>query len=361
MERVLANKANYLARQGYEITIVTTDQKNRKPYFSLDTSIKLIDLDINYTDDLIKGILVRGISYVKKNRLHKRRLKELLLQIKPDVTISMFDNDASFITDFRDGSKKVLEIHFSRFKRLQYNRSGIWKLIDNYRTKVDLYTVKNFDRFIVLTEEDKCYWGKLDNIQVIPNANSFECKSRSLLLNKQVIAVGRFDYQKGFEDLIEIWSKVSTDFPDWKLNIYGQGPLKEKYQSLIQSFNLSGKVILNEPTKNLQTIYLEHSILTLTSRYEGLPMVLLEGQACGLPMVSYACKCGPKDIIENGKNGFLITEGNKNEFSERLFTLMEDEILRKRMGQSSYENSKNFREKEIMDRWISLFQDLTRK
>lgn len=358
MERVLANKANYLAARGYDVTIVTTDQRNRKPFFELDSSIKLYDLDINYTDDLNKGIVSRGISYINKQKKHKKNLKDLLFSIKPDINISMFDNDASFITDIDDGSKKVLEIHFSRFKRLQYGRKGVWKLIDANRNKADLKTVKKFDRFIVLTEEDKGYWGDLPNIQVIPNANSFESDIPAPLINKSVLAIGRFDYQKGFDDLIKIWGFVRRVKPDWKLNVYGHGPLEEEFKSLITTLHLTDSVFLHAPTKDIKAVYRNHSILAMTSRYEGLPMVLLEAQVCGLPMVSYACKCGPKDIITDGKNGFLIGEGNKEDFAEKLVLLMDNEEERIRLGQNSIINAKNFSEQRVMQEWIKLFENL---
>ncbi|MCA5004124.1 glycosyltransferase family 4 protein [Sphingobacterium bovistauri] len=361
MERVLANKANYLARLGYEVIIITTDQKNRKPYFDMDESIQHIDLGINYTDDISKNIFSRTVSYLRKRYLHKARIGAVLNQFRPSITISMFDNDVAFITDIKDGSKKIVEIHFSRFKRLQYNRSGIWKVINSYRSKMDSNIVKKFDRFVVLTEEDKGYWGKLSNIQVIPNANSFESNEQSILENKQVMAVGRFDYQKGFDELIEIWAKVAETFPEWKLNIYGQGPLRDQYQALINLLGLSDKVFLNQPQKDIKLIYLEHSVLAMTSRYEGLPMVLLEGQVCGLPMVSYACKCGPSDIIRDGVNGYLVEEEDKNAFAQKLIAVMQDKSLRQSMGRSSYNNSKNFEVEKIMQKWITLFDEIIKE
>jgi len=358
MERVLANKVNYWARIGYEITIVTTDQKNRLPYFKIDSSIRQIDLNINYTDDIDKGLLFRIFSFFKKNKLHKKKLRDILLEVQPDITISMFDNDASFITDIHDGSKKILEIHFSRYKRIQYNRSGIWKIIDKLRTKRDINTVNKFDKFIVLTQEDRGYWDGVKNIGVIPNANTFESNVLSNLNHKQVLAVGRLDYQKGFDDLIKIWSIVSVKFPEWKLNIYGDGPLKEEFKALISSLDLTNSVNIYSPTKNIDQIYLNHSILAMTSRYEGLPMVLLEGQVFGIPLISYACKCGPKDIIVDGLNGYLISEGDIEQFSNQLMLLMESSELRIKMGEHSFSNSKNFAEKRIMDQWIFLFKEL---
>lgn len=87
-------------------------------------------------------------------------------------------------------------MHFSRFKRLQYGRKGLWKLADKWRNTNDIRVVSRFDRFVVLTQEDQTYWGNLPNIQVIPNARTFAFEKPVELTNKVVMAVGRYDYQK---------------------------------------------------------------------------------------------------------------------------------------------------------------------
>lgn len=356
MERVLANKANYLVKQGHTITIITTDQKSRKPFFQLDPTIQCIDLGINYTENNTSNPIKKIINYTIKQRQHRKAIEKELKRLQADIVISMFDNDASFIYKIKDGSKKVLEIHFSRFKRLQYGRKGIWKYIDSYRSKQDLHIVKQYDRFIVLTEEDKSYWGKLKNIHVIPNANSFQATKQASLTAKKVIAVGRYDYQKGFEDLIKAWKLLANNKPDWTLNIYGEGPLKDKLAKLITDLGLSNTVFLQAPTKNIQEVYIEHAILAMTSRYEGLPMVLLEAQACGLPLVAYTCKCGPRDIIRD--NGILVPEGDITTMAKSLQTLMEDDKLRKQMGEKSKQYAAEFEEEKIFTKWTTLFQEL---
>lgn len=358
MERVLANKANYLAQMGYEITIITTDQKDRPAFFTLHDNIRCIDLGINYTDDANKGTISKAFSFLKKQKLHKRKLRQALVDVKPQITISMFDNDASFISKIEEGSKKIAEIHFSRFKRLQYGNKGIKGFVDKIRSQQDYKIAKGFNKFIVLTHEDKTYWKGLDNIRVIPNANSFESSEQAKLINKQVIAIGRYDYQKGFDELIHIWKMISSHSPDWKLKIYGHGPLKPAFERLIDSLDLQDSVFLMPPTKDIQQAYLDSSILVMTSRYEGLPMVLLEGQVCGLPMVSYACKCGPKDIITDGENGFLIDEGDRKQFAEKLMLLINDANLRERMGMAAKENSTKYAEDKIMHMWIKLFNEV---
>ncbi|KEQ28187.1 glycosyl transferase family 1 [Pedobacter antarcticus 4BY] len=360
MERVLANKANYLATQGHELIIVTTDQKDRNSYFEMDNRISMYDLAINYAGTE-KNTLGRLLSYPGKQWMHRKRLSTLLKSLKADVVVSMFDHDASFLYKLKDGSKKMLEIHFSRYKRLQYGRRGIRKLIDQFRSRTDLDTAKKYDSFVVLTHEDKGYWGDLPNINVIPNSNSFIPQAQAPLLEKKVIAVGRYDYQKGFDELIQAWKHVYKVHPDWSLSIFGQGPLADGLQNLINDLGLQGVVFLRAPVKNIENEYLSSSILAMTSRYEGLPMALLEGQVCGLPLVSYACKCGPKDIIRDGENGFLLREGDQAELARKLIHLMDDTGLRVQMGQNSRLLSSNYAEDLIMHQWLSLFKQITSK
>lgn len=358
MERVLANKANYLTGHGYEVVIVTTDQQGLPPFFPLAEQIRCIDLGINYEENNGKPFANKLLHYPLKQYRHKKRLAAILEQEKPDVTISMFCNDAGFITRINDGSKKVLEIHFSKFKRLQYNRKGLWRLADLWRSRQDEKTVRRFDKFVVLTEEDKGYWGNLPNITVIPNANTFATSQAAALENKKVIAIGRYTYQKGFERLIEAWNILSPGFPGWKLDIIGNGEERDKLQDLIHAYHLDGQVTLVSPTKSIDKVYLDASVLVMSSRYEGLPMVLLEAQAFGLPIVSFACKCGPKDIVANGETGFLVEENDIEGLARQLVKVMKDKNLRKQMGRKAKEASLRYAEDAVMAKWTALFDSL---
>lgn len=358
MERVLANKANYLTGHGYEVVIVTTDQRGLPPFFPLAEQIRCIDLGINYEENNGKSFANKLLHYPLKQYRHKKRLAAILKREKPDITVSMFCNDAGFITRINDGSKKVLEIHFSKFKRLQYNRKGLWRLADLWRSKQDEKTVRRFDKFVVLTEEDKGYWGNLPNITVIPNANTFATSQAAALENKKVIAIGRYTYQKGFERLIEAWNILSPGFPGWKLDIIGNGEERDKLQDLIHAYHLDGQVTLVSPTKSIDKVYLDASVLVMSSRYEGLPMVLLEAQASGLPIVSFACKCGPKDIVANGETGFLVEENDIEGLARQLVKVMKDKNLRKQMGRKAKEASLRYAEDAVMAKWTALFDSL---
>lgn len=359
MERVLSNKANYLAEKGYDIRVITTDQKDRQPYFFMDPRIIHHDLGINYSADEEKSLVSKALSFLLKQQKHRKRLTSVLKEWKADIVISMFDHDVSFLHHITDGSAKVLEIHFSRFKRLQYDRKGIWALVNKWRSAQDLQLAKQYDQFVVLTEEDSNYWGQMPNLTVIPNSNSFETDKTADLNSKRVIAVGRFDYQKGFDDLIKIWQRIHLIHPDWSLDIVGAGPLEESYRQLIDRLELQDCVFLQPPVKEIEKAYLKHSFLLMTSRYEGFGMVLTEAQVCGLPVIAYACKCGPRDIIINGKNGFLIENRDEQEMQNRILELIEDKLLREEMGRSGKQLSSRFSEQQVMQFWIDLFNKVS--
>lgn len=362
MERVLANKANWLVQNGYEVVIVTTDQRNEPPFFPLDDKIICYDLGIGYEDNNGKSFINKLVYYPIKQYKHRKRLEALLHKIKPDITISMMCNDVSFLPSIKDGSKKILEIHFSKFKRLQYARRGLWRIADIYRNLQEEKLVRQFDRFVVLTEEDRGYWGDLCNMQVIPNARTYTFEKPATLTNKVVMAVGRYDYQKGFDRLIDAWAIVCSKFVDWKLEIIGDGNLRSDMLKQIASKGLNEQIILKRiPANEMKEAYMNASIFVLSSRYEGLPMVLLEAQAAGLPIVSFACKCGPKDVVKDGIDGYLVEEGDVNALASRLISLMDDEITRKKMGSVAFSSSDKYAEERIMTQWTDLFDNLLKE
>lgn len=360
MERVLSCKANYLASLGHEIHIVTTDQMGRPCFFPLDERIRTYDLGVNYEINNGGSLWHKLSTYYARQRRHRRELTALLMRIRPDVTVSMFGNDEGIIPSIQDGSRKVLEYHFSKLKRLQYGRRGLWRLIDHWRTKADERAVRRYDRFVVLTEEDRQLWGDLPNIRVIANPLPFDTEQTSTLTARRVIAAGRYDYQKNFEALIDIWAQVSPQFPDWHLDIYGDGPLRGALEERVERLGLSGTLSLQKPTRDMPAEYLRSALYAMTSHYEGLPMVLLEAQTMGLPIVSYACQCGPRDIVADGETGYLVDLYDEQAFVARLMSLMASEGERQRMGANAREASQRYRLERIMPQWEQLFEELYR-
>lgn len=361
MERVLLNKVRYLReKMGWDVSIVTTDQHGKPTFYPFPEGVRIIDLGINYTDDNGKNPILKTLEYLRRRRKHRKALTEVLLRERPDIVDSLYPSESSFIPSIKDGSRKVLELHFNKFFRLQYGRKGLLGLADRIRTRLDERIVRRFDRFVVLTEEDKGYWGDLPNIKVIPNAAIAAEAERSDCTAHRVIAVGRLDYQKGFDRLIEAWRivKKESDYSDWRLDIFGQGEWKELLNRIINNYGLSDSTRINSPTNGIWNEYASSSLLVMSSHFEGLPMVMIEAMTCGLPPVTFDFKCGPKDIIDNGRNGLLVPEGDIPGLAEAMKALMRDDTLRRKMGDEAQRIREKFSEEKVMGSWIELFEDL---
>lgn len=364
MERVLLNKVTYLSQlPGWEVAVVTTDQHQCPPFYPFPEKVRMTDLEINYSEDNEKGAWKKITGYLRKRKEHKRKLTALLLKEKPDIVVSLYPSESSFIPDIKDGSRKVLELHYCKFFRLQYGRRGLLGWIDKLRTRQDEQIVRRFDKFVVLTNEDRGYWGNLPNIEVIPNAAMHVSDTYSDVMNKRVIAVGRLDYQKGFDRLIQAWQLVqhTGKFTDWKLDIFGQGEWREMLQQMIDKAELQNTVCLNRPTKQIGEEYVKSDMLVMSSNYEGFPMVMIEAMACGLPVVSFDYKCGPKDIIQTGINGLLVPNGDIQALADAMMKVMEDEAYRKMLSLNARKVVDTYSEQAVMSQWIRLFTSITAK
>lgn len=364
MERVLLNKVTYLSQlPGWKVAVVTTDQNQRPPFYPFPEKVRMTDLGINYSEDNGKGAWKKITGYLRKRKEHKRKLTALLLEEKPDIVVSLYPSESSFIPDIKDGSKKVLELHYCKFFRLQYGRRGLLGWIDKLRTRQDEQIVRRFDKFVVLTNEDRGYWGNLPNIEVIPNAAMHVSDAYSDVMNKRVIAVGRLDYQKGFDRLVQAWQLVrhTGKFTDWKLDIFGQGEWREMLQQMIDKAELQDSVRLNRPTKQIGEEYVKSDMLVMSSNYEGFPMVMIEAMACGLPVVSFDYKCGPKDIIQPGINGLLVPNGDIQALADAMMKVMEDEAYRKMLSLNARKVVDTYSEQAVMSQWIRLFTSITAK
>ena len=361
MERVLLNKVRYLVEEkGWDVTVVTTDQHGRPSFYPFPEGVRMIDLGINYSDDNGRPFMQKLLGYLRRRQVHKKRLKALLEEERPDIVDCFYPGECSFVPSLKDGSKKVMELHQSKLFHHQYNRSGLMGLADKVRALMDERLVRRFDRFVVLTQEDKEMWGDLPGIRVIPNAANFIADKYSDCSAKRVIAVGRLDYQKSFDRLIQVWEKVHLQMPQWRLDIFGQGEWQEMLQRMIGERGLQEVVKLNAPTKNIGKEYSESSMLVMSSHYEGFPMVMIEAMACGLPAVCFDFKCGPRDIVCEGENGLIVPDGDIEGMAEAMVRLMKDDDLRKRMGEDAKKVVEKYSEDRVMGLWVNLYEEISR-
>lgn len=361
MERVLLNKLRWFVHQGdYDLTVVTTDQGELPPFYAFPSEVKMIDLSIDYAVDNGRPPLVKIIRYFRKRRLHRKRLTSLLMKEKADIVVSLYPSESSFIPFIKDGSKKVLELHFNKYFRLQYNRHGILGLADRFRTWQDEKIVRRFDRFVVLTREDAGFWGTFPNIEVIPNAAPEITPRAYDPDNHRVIAVGRLDYQKGFDRLLDAWAYLPADLRDhWHLAIFGQGEWKEKLTAQINRLDIASSARILAPTHQIFEEYAQSAFLVMSSHYEGLPMVMLEAMGCGLPVISFDFPCGPHDIIIDGNNGLLVKEGDCLGLAAAMERIMRDRALRMRMAAEARKITEYYTETNVMKQWTQCFHKLT--
>ena len=360
MERVLLNKLRWWARRGdCELMLVTTDQKGRPPFYEFPPEVKMVDLGVNYKDDNGRNPVLKTLSYLRKRRIHRKRLTELLMREKADIVVSLFPSESSFIPDIKDGSKKVLELHFCKFFRLQYNRSGLLGLADKLRTRQDDKLVRRFDRFVVLTREDAGYWGEMPNLRVIPNAALNIPDVTHTCGNKRVIAAGRLDYQKGFDRLLKAWALLPEELRDsWRLDIFGQGEWEDKLKAMTVSLGIEASAHVNKPTQGIFNEYAASDFLVMSSHYEGFPMVMIEAMAIGVPVVCFDFLCGPCDIIRPGENGLIAKEGDIQALADCMKQAMEDPALLRHLSEGALKISETYSEAAVMAQWEQCFSEL---
>ena len=362
VERVLTLKANYFAEHfDYDITIILTEGKNKPLFYPLSDRIKIVNLDVNFEELWTCSFVKKVFVYLSKQRIFKKRLTAELMHVRPDITVSLLRREINFINDIKDGSKKIGELHVNRANYRNFEEGDanfIKNLFAKFWMRSLVSHLKQLDKFIVLTEEDKASWTELSNVEVIPDPLAFDVAEVSPLKAKRVIAVGRYVYQKGFDLLLQAWAKIEKQFPDWELAIYGMGD-RSPYENLAKQLGVDmNRCHLNGSTQNIRKEYLESSLFVFSSRFEGFGMVLIEAMACGLPVVSFDCPCGPKDIVCHDEDGLLVPSGDIAKLADAMECILYDENMRSRYALAAAKNVQRFFLPEVAKRWQILFSDI---
>jgi glycosyltransferase involved in cell wall biosynthesis len=360
IQRITVLKANQLSvLPSNDVWVLVADNSGER-YFNLSPTVHFVDLDVNYYEDdwkskwnVLKGIFI-------KRRTHKRRLSAQLMQIRPDIVVSVGQSEKNILPRIKGDWATIREFHFTRDYRRRMARTWFEKLNSFIGEIIErCFTLRKYDRIVVLTQEDKnTNWRNTKHVVVIPNFITIPFSSMSPLSEKRVIAVGRLSYQKNFTSLIRAFSIIAKRFPEWKLDILGDGDEWSLLTNLINKLSLEENVRLCGVTDHIEEKMLSSSIFALSSRFEGFGLVLLEAMSCGLPCVSYSCPCGPKDIISDGVDGFIVPMEDEVMLAERIEYLIEKEERRKEMGEAAYKKAHNYSINIIISMWMDLFHSL---
>ena len=287
-----------------------------------------------------------------------------LLRIRPDITITTLRREINFINEIPDGSIKIGEQHLSRtnYRKIDARFSKLYE-ISFFRWWKDrvVTSLTKLDRLVVLTSDAASEWPELTNITMIPDPLSIKVNNRSLLGSKRVITIGRYSYEKGYDILLKIWSIVEKRCTDWQLDIFAMGD-PTPYVKIMDELSIDKKRChLNSSVVDVENEYINSSILVQPSRTEGFGMVLVEAMACGLPVISFDCENGPRSIISDGEDGFLIPPFEVDLFADRLVQLMNDDVLRKVIGEKGQSKSQLYRIDSVGVQWKQLFDELMKE
>lgn len=362
-ERVIIQKANYLADcYGYEVYLITASQFDCDIFFPLSENVKHIDLRIDFSKQYQTHLLKRSFLYLKLINEYKRKLTALLNTLKLDVVLTAMSREVDFLHKIKDGSVKIAESHTVRdFVRNLGPMKGegvIRRFIANIWERRLSNAVRRYDALVVLTEKDAVKWSDTKVARIIPNPFPFYPKNQSSCLSKKAISVGRLGPGKRYDYLIRAWRGIVDRFPDWTIHVYGQGPQEADLKELIAAERLNNNFFIEKPVSDIHDKYLESSFFVMTSAFEGLPMVLIEALACGLPAISFDCPVGPSEIITHEKDGFLVEDGNITALVERMSELISDAERRQGMGTIARENVVRFHPDTVMQKWKDLFDEL---
>ena len=351
--KILSFKANTLQEIGEEVIFITANPNNNFN-FPLNKNIKTYNL---YSSSLLEG------NFNKK--IFRKNLEIILEKEKADIVITTtYSPEFYFINSIKDGSIKICEFHGTF--RFAYGFTNIRHNLKKYIFEKLFFInvilkARKFDQFVVLTKTDFYNWRKfLSNCSFISNPKPIDENVKSTNLDKNIIAVGRLDYVKGFTDLAYIWNLIEKDFPEWHLNIFGEGSMRKEIEKLIKEFNLQN-MHLRGAKNNLKEEYIKSSIHLVTSKFEGQSLTLLEAMGYAVPTISYNIEVGPKELIIDNQTGYLVEKNNYKEMSDKIKLLIEDPILRKTMSDNAFINSKNYDIEVIIKHWQELFNKLLLK
>ena len=376
--RTTYNVAGALAQQhGFEVEVVSVFRTRPRPAFPLPEGVhltSLVDSRPRHVEELQTG---EGGPEARQRMERWMRTQPSRLIHRNDWRHSEFSlySDAQltrYLRSVRDGvligTRPGLNLAIARLAHPSVVRIGQEHVnLASHHDKLLKAFKRGYPRLdlcTTLTEEDASTFrdllGPKVRVMCIPNGIFHVPGGWPDQQSKVVVAAGRYEYQKGFSLLIRAWEHVAEKHPDWQLRIFGHGNRGAHLQEVIDTHRMGDHVRLMGYTSQLDKELAASAFFVLSSRYEGFPMVLLEAMAAGLPAVSYDCLTGPRDLIDQGRNGFLVPNGNVSALGASISKMIElGPERRDAMGQAALETTRGYNVDVLAARWADVIDNLT--
>ena len=333
-ERATINLANMLC-QNHEVKILSLSDK-KVSFFELNDSISVESLGL-------KEIPLEIYKKVSWYFTLYKSLKRKLLIYSADIIIGEGHNISTILPFSKNkGSRTIASEHIDYDSIPQWSRA-LMKFI--YPKHSSIAVLSEIARMKLKTLNDR--------VEVIPNVLPFESTYNADLINQRIIMVGRISKEKGYERLVPIAENLLKEYPAWKIEIFGNGDLKQQIIKLFREKNLNN-IVINEPVKNIQNEYMKSSMLFITSYNEAMPMVILEAQSCGLPVIGFKCE-GTESLINNNETGFVVESAD--EFYSKAALLISDVSQRKNMGASAKKEASYYNSENIKKLWEKILNN----
>lgn len=355
IERIVIDKINYLANNpNISVSLAYYGSISDKPFYSIDEKVKLYPITAN----------VESHSFVKKVLNIKKvysSVNKIINAVKPNVIINANVWVISYFLPFiHRNIPKIIELHFSydglQIMNREIYQSNKLKIFINEELRRLVYP--RYSKCIVLTNDDRKKWA-FKNIAVIPNFTNIKRNENTYYTREKIaINVGRLEYQKNHEALLNAWSIISKKYPEWKLEIWGNGSLEDSLKNQIKHLGLEKNAFLKGTCSEIAKQYQRASFFVLSSRYEGLPLVVIEAMQMGLPCVCYAIT-GTNDIIKDGENGYIVQSNSITALSEGMEKMIRSMDEFESFSKRAEETAKQFEKNSIMKKWCNLFYELS--
>src|SRR5579863_5754848 len=346
-ERVMTSLANTWAAAGHEITLHTI--ANEPVFYPLAMGVRVRPLDLC-------GVSGTTANAVLLNARRIWSLRKQLLAANPDIFISFMHccNVLAILANLRTGVPTIVCEHNDPS---QCRAGGAWSAL-----RVLTYPLA--DAVTFLTENVLQRWRCLGNASVMPNPVVVEKTATGIPRNwpqapRRILAVGRLTAQKGFDRLISAFARISKAHSDWSLTILGEGADRPQLERQVRELDLENRVNMPGTVTNPFDWMAEADFLVMSSRYEGFPCVVGEAMACGLPVISFDCDSGPRDIIRHGIDGLLVEANNVEALAAAMARLMADDRQRESMARRAPEVLDRFSLSTVLHRWDRLFARVT--